>query len=104
MIPISAYAAANNTSSTVTPPVTHMSTVDSEVQSDQTEKHFDHHRHGGQGWIMNQEVLDLLKLDQNTLRDKLIAGQTLAQIAEAQGVSQRELKEGADNCFHKKAG
>ncbi|TJY42443.1 hypothetical protein E5161_10665 [Cohnella pontilimi] len=52
--------------------------------------------------FMEQEVLDLLKLDEQTLQSKLDAGQTLAQIAEAQGVSRDALKNALTDSFNKK--
>ncbi|BBH24687.1 hypothetical protein Back11_60320 [Paenibacillus baekrokdamisoli] len=100
MIPISAFAATNGTNSTTQLQV---SAAESGTQSAEAGKSFDHHhRHGGSGGIMSQEVLDLLKLDRNTLRDKLKAGQTLAQIAQSQGVSREDLKKALTNAFSKR--
>ena len=38
-------------------------------------------------------LLDLLKLDEPTFRDKIVSGQSLAEIAQAQGVSRQQLKD-----------
>jgi hypothetical protein len=40
----------------------------------------------------SDELLTLMKLDEATLKEKLVAGQSLAQIAEAQGVTRDALK------------
>ena len=41
---------------------------------------------------VSEKLLTLLKLDEKTFRQKLKEGKTLAQIAEAQGVSREQLK------------
>jgi len=54
------------------------------------------------GEIVSQEVLDLLKLDQAAFKEKVKAGSTLAEIAEAQGVSRDRLKSVMTEAFNKK--
>ena len=49
-----------------------------------------------------QDLLDLLKLDHETLRAKLAEGKTLAQIAEEQGVSRDELKKALTDSYNRK--
>ena len=56
---------------------------------------------GGKGEVASQEVLDLLKLDQAALSEKLKAGSTLAEIAEQQGVSRDSLKAAMTDAFNK---
>lgn len=95
MIPLSAYASEFeqvDTSSTGLPV---------QAQTDADGGHFGHHRHGGMGGLFGQEVLTLLKLDQTTLMKKLKEGQTLAQIAQGQGVSRDELKKVLSESFNK---
>lgn len=93
MIPISAYAATTTGTSTATP-----TTV---------EKNGAQHPVGKQGGfrggqIVSQDVLDLLKLDAAAVKEQLAAGKTLAQIAEAQGVSRDALKQALTTAFDKR--
>ncbi|OXS61781.1 hypothetical protein B1A99_04005 [Cohnella sp. CIP 111063] len=55
----------------------------------------------GKGEV-GEEVLELLKLDKETYREKLKAGSTLAQIAEEQGVSRESLKAALTEAHDKK--
>jgi hypothetical protein len=71
--------------------------------------HFRSDDGGGQGGrvhargsFISQEVLDLLKLDKQSLADKLKAGKTLAQIAAEQGVSRDDLKKTMTDSFDKR--
>ncbi len=57
---------------------------------------------GGRGEAVSQEVLDLLKLDKDALAEKIKSGSTLAEIAEAQGVSRDALKQALTDSFNKK--
>jgi hypothetical protein len=52
--------------------------------------------------VFSQDLLDLLKLDAKTLREKLAEGKTLAQIAEEQGVSRDNLKQSMTDSFNRK--
>jgi len=83
MIPFSAYAATTSGDSAAS----------GDAKAEQTEK--GHRGLGaekfGRGAI-GEEVLGLLKLDEETYRDKLKSGLTLAEIAEEQGVSRDNLK------------
>lgn len=100
MIPLSAYAATSGSSS-----------GDGAVKVEKTTAtayngDFRGHGHkggfGGKGEVVSQEVLDLLKLDQATLSEKLKAGSTLAEIAKQQGVSRDSLKAAMTDAFNKK--
>jgi hypothetical protein len=82
MIPLSAYAATNTSGSTTTAATTNS------VQTAAPAKEI----HFGKG-ALDQTVLDLLKLDQATVKTKLSAGKTLAEIATEQGVSREALKQ-----------
>ena len=52
--------------------------------------------------VFGQDLLDLLKLEAKTLREKLAEGKTLAQIAEEQGVSRDDLKKALTDSFNRK--
>ena len=55
-----------------------------------------HHRDGdkrGQGMMADAKLLEILKIDQATLRSELQAGKNLAAIAKDRGVSEQELQE-----------
>ena len=55
-----------------------------------------HHRDGykgGNGMMADAKLLELLKIDQATLRTELQTGKTLAAIAKERGVSEQELKD-----------
>jgi len=92
MIPLSAYAATNATTSNVPD--------DSSIKT-KTASEIGHRGggHGKMGGIVSQEVLDLLKLDQDGLNEKLAAGKTLAQVAVAQGVTREQLKQALTTAF-----
>ncbi|PWV95911.1 hypothetical protein DFQ01_12488 [Paenibacillus cellulosilyticus] len=87
MVPLSAFAATNTDSTTSTTPT-------SQVQADSSAKQGNgmHERGGRGGQFISDSVLTLLGLDREALNEKLAAGSTLAEIAEAQGVSTDELK------------
>jgi lambda repressor-like predicted transcriptional regulator len=108
MIPLSAYAAEAeqvNSSSAAVPEAIDSGTdlpVQTQTDAGGGHFHFGHHGHGGMGGLIGQEVLTLLKLDQDALRQKLKEGQTLAQIAKGQGVSRDELKKVLTESFAKK--
>ena len=89
MIPLSAYAAANNT----TPAATDGTKASSGTVTIHKGKALapKDGQEGFRGGFIGQEVLDLLKLDAKTLKEKLAAGKTLAQVAEEQGVSRDDL-------------
>lgn len=92
MIPLGAYAASNATDT---------STGDLKQRlSFMAKGEFG----GGFGHkeAVGQEVLDLLKLDRETLQDKLSSGKTLAQVAEEQGVSRDSLKQTLTAAFNKR--
>lgn len=105
MIPLSAYAAEAeqvNSSSAAAPEASDSRTdLSVQTQTDAGRGHFGHHGHGGMDGLIGQEVLTLLKLDQDALRQKLKEGQTLAQIAKGQGVSRDELKKALTESFAK---
>ncbi len=105
MIPLSAYAAeaeqVNSSSAAVPDAIDSGTDLPVQTQTDAGGGHFGHHGHGGMGGLIGQEVLTLLKLDQDALRQKLKEGQTLAQIAKGQGVSRDELKKVLTETFAK---
>ncbi|MCQ6562581.1 hypothetical protein [Paenibacillus mendelii] len=92
MIPLSAYAATSATTSNIP--------GDSSIKT-KTASEMGHRGggHGKTGGIVSQEVLDLLKLDQDGLNEKLAAGKTLAQVAEAQSVTREQLKQALTTAF-----
>ncbi|BBI31670.1 hypothetical protein [Cohnella abietis] len=95
MIPFSAYAAATSGSST----------SEKKEQSAWSAKGGLQEERGGfrkDGGVVSQEVLNLLKLDQAAFNEKIKAGSTLAQVAEAQGVSRESLKSALTESFNKK--
>ena len=106
MIPLSAYAAEAeqvNSSSAAAPEASDSGTdLPVQTQTDASGGHFGHHGHGGMGGFIGQDVLTLLKLDRDALRQKLKEGQTLAQIAKGQGVARDELKKVLTESFTKK--
>ncbi|NBD24356.1 hypothetical protein [Paenibacillus glycinis] len=100
MIPLSAYAAANTT----TPAATDGANASSGTVTIHKGKALapKDGQAGFRGGIIGQEVLDLLKLDAKTLKGKLAAGKTLAQVAEEQGVSRDDLKKAMTAAFDKR--
>jgi lambda repressor-like predicted transcriptional regulator len=92
MIPFSAYAA----------------TTSGTTDTDKTEKlasnglHIGHGGFGIKGDRISQEVLDLLNLNTTTYQEKVEEGLTLAEIAEAQGVTRDSLKSVLTAEFDKK--
>jgi hypothetical protein len=94
MIPLSAYAAATNSGTTG-------STGQTKSAVTETIGKQEHFAKGGFRFAQ-QDILTLLKLDAKTLKEKLAAGQTLAQVAEAQGVSRDALKQALTDSFNKK--
>ncbi|MFD0672338.1 hypothetical protein [Cohnella sp. GCM10027633] len=97
MIPLSAYAATSDDSGA--------KAENKPVTSAVSGEHKGHGPRGGFGGkeeAIGQDVLDLLKLDKDALAAKLKAGDTLAEIAEAQGVSRESLKKALTVAFDKK--
>ncbi|MBP3965472.1 hypothetical protein [Paenibacillus lignilyticus] len=102
MIPLSAYAATNT--STTADSAKSTTTATSTAVIGQGPFGL-----GGKGEVMkvraggffSQEVLDLLKLDMKALKEKIDAGKTLAQIAEEQGVTRDQLKMTMTAAFEK---
>jgi predicted transcriptional regulator len=95
MIPLSAYAATTSGSAN----------ADKTTSLAQEAKDGEWGHRGGFGQqrdIVSQEVLDLLKLDQAAVNEKIKAGSTLAQIAEEQGVTRDSLKSVLTEAFNKK--
>ncbi|MBW5445600.1 hypothetical protein GE107_05925 [Cohnella sp. CFH 77786] len=92
MIPFSAYAATTTSGSDT-------SAQSSAAQTDKAPPAREFHI--GKGAV-DQTVLDLLKLDQATLKTKLSEGKTLAEIAAEQGVSRDALKQALTDAFNKK--
>ncbi|WP_274649143.1 hypothetical protein [Paenibacillus humicola] len=90
MIPLSAFAASPGTSGQ-TSTAAHTRPAGSA---------FGHRGFGGPG-IVSQDVLDLLKLDKQTLNQKLASGESLAQIAQDQGVTRDQLKQALTDAFDK---
>ncbi|RKP53046.1 hypothetical protein D7Z26_15025 [Cohnella endophytica] len=97
MIPLSAYA-ANSSGSSSTTVTEKKSEAAWSFNGGATEKRGDFER-GGK--FVGQEVLDLLKLDQAGLDEKIKAGSTLAQIAEQQGVTREQLKSAMTAAYNK---
>lgn len=97
MVPLSAFAAteANSTTS---------SSNTAQVQTDGAAKPLDgkHGRGGFGGKFISDSVLALLKLDRDTLSEKLAAGSTLAEIAAEQGVSNEDLKAALTTAFEER--
>ena len=92
MIPIGAYAAES------TP-----QTNADEKPAKTFVHHFTGPWHGfAHNGFIGQDVLDLLKLDQSTLKQKLAEGKSLAEIAEEQGVSRDALKQALTDSFNKR--
>lgn len=94
MIPLSAYAAATNDGASddkSAPPAWSAKGGAPEGRGE-----------FGKGGHVSQEVLDLLKLDESALKEKLKSGSTLAEIAEAQGVSRDSLKQAMTEAFNKR--
>ncbi|MFC5648704.1 hypothetical protein ACFPYJ_06100 [Paenibacillus solisilvae] len=105
MIPLSAYAAETGQaqSSPAAPEAAGQGTdLPVQAQAEAGNGPHGHHGHKGMGGLVGQEVLTLLKLDQETLRQKLKEGQTLAQIAEGQGVTRDQLKKALTESFAKR--
>ncbi|MFC5653724.1 hypothetical protein ACFPYJ_32345 [Paenibacillus solisilvae] len=100
MIPLSASAAASNT--------TTETSTSSAVKVDQSgsgliDRGGDHGgRPGFRGQYFNEAVLALLKLDRDTLQEKLNAGSTLGEIATAQGVTTEALKAALTTAFEER--
>ncbi|WP_435166757.1 hypothetical protein [Paenibacillus glycanilyticus] len=93
MVPLSAFA-ASSTTSTTSPSNT------AQVQTDTTKQIDGKHGRGGFGGnFVSDSVLTLLKLDRDTLNEKLAAGSTLADIAKEQGVSNDDLKAALTTAF-----
>ncbi|SFJ45689.1 hypothetical protein SAMN02799624_04630 [Paenibacillus sp. UNC496MF] len=100
MIPLSAYAATYSSSTTT---AEHSAASGSTLTIHKGKALAP--RDGSEGFrrgMVGQEVLDLLKLDAKTLKERLAAGKTLAQIAEEQGVSRDALKQAMTAAFEKR--
>ncbi|NIK70540.1 hypothetical protein [Paenibacillus sp. BK720] len=97
MVPLSAFAATDTTS-------TASSSNTAQVQTDNTTKQMGgkHGRGGFGGNFVSDSVLTLLKLDRDTLNEKLAAGSTLAEIAAEQGVSSDDLKAALTAAFEER--
>ncbi|MCK9860696.1 hypothetical protein [Paenibacillus sp. ATY16] len=97
MVPLSAFAASSGTTSTTSPSNT------AQVQMDTTKQMEGKHGRGGFGGnFVSDTVLTLLKLDRDTLNEKLAAGSTLADIAKEQGVSNDDLKAALTTAFEQR--
>lgn len=100
MIPLSAYAATTSGSSssdgTTKVEKPKVSAVGGEFRGHGPRGGF-----GGKGEVLSEQVLDLLKLDQATVTEKLKAGSSLAEIAEQQGISRDSLKAAMTDAFNK---
>lgn len=88
MVPLSAFAATSPTTSTTGAAAT------AQVQADGM-----HGRGGFGGKFISDSVLTLLKLDRETLNERLAAGSTLAEIAAEQGVASDDLKAALTSAF-----
>lgn len=99
MIPLSAYAATTGDSGTDTKQTTKPAWT---ADGGKIKIHGERGGIGGKAEFLSQEVLDLLKLDKDALADKIKAGSTLAEIAEAQGVSRDALKQAMTDAFNKR--
>ncbi|MFC4302239.1 hypothetical protein [Cohnella boryungensis] len=88
MIPLSVYAATTSGDSASGASAVKTQAVDKAAKGGERPGH------GGFGIreIIGEDVLALLKLDQDTYQEKVKAGSTLAEIAEEQGVSRESLK------------
>ncbi|REK77637.1 hypothetical protein [Paenibacillus paeoniae] len=104
LIPLSAYAAAS------VPGKSGAAIKSTLVQADtsDTTKEFGKVRGeklgGGHGFgasYVNDDVLELLKLDRDALQEKLTGGSTLEEIAAAQGISKDQLKGALTAAFEK---
>lgn len=74
----------------------------SAVSIQQHPGYMDKGRHGGHKRGIGEDVLNLLKLDEAALHQKLQSGKTLAQIATEQGVSRDSLKQAMTASFNKR--
>lgn len=99
MIPLTAYAATTSGSSS--DGATRVEKPAAAAVSDEFKGHGQRGGFGGKSEVLSREVLDLLKLDQATLSEKLKAGSTIAEIAEQQGVSRDSLKKAMADAFNK---
>ncbi|MBW7456150.1 hypothetical protein ACFOLF_11640 [Paenibacillus sepulcri] len=99
MIPLSAYAATTNTGASSTG-------TDTAAQTRPADGDFGRGPRpefkGGAGGMLDQSVLDLLKLDKTALQTKIKEGKTLNEIAEEQGVTRDALKAALTDAFTKK--
>lgn len=100
MIPLSAYAASSVNDTKTTAATTINSTKATE--SDTVKPGRGHGNGFGFGGAISQQLLDLLKLEQEALKEKLSAGSTLAQVAEEQGVTREQLKKALNDEFKEK--
>ncbi|WP_027085907.1 hypothetical protein [Cohnella panacarvi] len=91
MIPLSAYAATTNGSTSSDGKGKGDQSAVSAVSGDYR-GHGPRGGFGGQGEVLSEQVLDLLKLDRAAAMEKLKAGSSLAEIAGQQGVSRDSLK------------
>lgn len=91
MIPLSAYAADAVTGSSSSAPSSAAATSTPQAAAPAGKAH--RGGFGADARALSQEVLDLLKLDQEAVRAKLAEGKTLAEIATEQGVSRDALKQ-----------
>lgn len=99
MIPLSAYAATTGDSGTDKTQTTKPAWT---ADGGKIKIHGERGGIGGKAEFLSQEVLDLLKLDKDALAEKIKAGSTLAEIAEAQGVSRDALKQAMTDAFNKR--
>ncbi|WP_308636064.1 hypothetical protein [Paenibacillus silvisoli] len=102
MIPLSAYAATSASTSTSTDAAKTTTSAETKaVGKDELKKAVIAGARGHAIGFFSQDVLDLLKLDAAALKEKIASGKTLAQIAEAQGVSRDQLKQAMTAAFEK---
>lgn len=100
MIPLSAYAATTSGSTSGDGAGKVDNKAVSAVEGD-FRGHGPRGGFGGKGEVLSEQVLDLLKLDQAEVAEKLKAGSSLAEIAEEQGVSRDSLKAAMTDAFNK---
>jgi hypothetical protein len=97
MIPLSAYAATGGSGTTASAGTAGHTAAASTISG----KQWKEGEFGKRGAVVGQDVLDLLKLDAAAYKAKLAEGKTLAQIADAQGVTRDALKKALTDSFNK---
>jgi hypothetical protein len=99
LLPLSAYAAEAGGAAA---PANGQSSEEPAAWPAQGAHEHGHSHHHGKRGMFSPELLSLLKLDENALRQKLASGQSLAQIAAQQGVSRDKLKKTLTDTFNRK--